>query len=283
MIWVWLAIGSALALGFYDVAKKQALRANSVLNVLLGATALSTIFLIPFFSHGSLHDHLQLVFKAVLVTTSWVTGLLALKTVPITTVSTFKASRPVFVLLLSILIYGERLGALQWIGSILTIVSIFMLSRSSKREGIDFLHSRGVLYMVLAVLTGVASALWDKHIMQNLEPLFVQSWTNLYITIMLALCVGVQYLKERRGFQPFRWDWMIVLIAVLITVADFMYFYALHCEGAMLSVISLVRRGSVIVTFACGVVMFREQQVRSKALSLLVMLCGMALIVLGSA
>lgn len=281
-MWIWLSIASALFLGFYDVAKKQALQRNGVLEVLFAATAISTLFMLPFLGRGGVTAHLCILLKSLLVTASWVTGLLALKTVPITTVSTFKASRPVFVLLLSILIYGERLNALQWAGSALTVVSIFMLSRSSKREGIDFLHSRGVLYMVTAVLTGVASALWDKHILQFLQPLFVQSWTDLYVTVLLGVCVVVKTFAGEDRRLKLVWDWNILATAVLITLADALYFYALRDPDAMLSVVSMVRRSSVIVTFACGALMFHERQIRSKAAALLVMLAGMVMIVIGS-
>ena len=282
-MWLTLAICSALLLGVYDVAKKGALKRNGVMWILLCSTTLSTLFLSPFFSSGSLSGHLCLVLKAVLVSASWITGMLALKMLPITTVSTFKASRPVFVLLFSILIYGERLNAWQWGGAILTIAAIWMLSRSSKREGIAFARSRGVLYMSLAVLTGVGSALWDKHILTFLEPLFVQSWTNLYITVILGICLLVQRAREGERFKPLEWDWMLLLIAVIITAADFLYFKALHSEGAMLSVISLIRRASVIVTFALGAILFRERNIGSKAAALAVMLLGMALIVIGTA
>lgn len=283
-MWLTLAIASALLLGLYDVAKKQALGRNSVLGVLLCATAISTVLLIPWFRAGDLRGHLCLLLKAGLVSASWITGLLALKLLPITTVSTFKTSRPVFVLLFSILIYGEKLNAWQWGGSLLTIIAIWMLSRSSKQEGIAFSRSRGVLYMSLAVLTGVASALWDKHILKFLDPLFVQSWTNLYITIILAVCLLVQRLSAAPGkYQGIKWDWMLLVIALLITGADYLYFRSLHCEGAMLSVISLVRRSSVIVTFALGAILFKERNIRSKAAALCVMLLGMILIVIGTA
>lgn len=281
-MWIWLSIASALFLGFYDIAKKQSLKRNGVLEVLLVATGISTVFLLPSLTRGDFSAHLCILLKAVLVTTSWVTGLLALKTVPITTVSTFKATRPVFVLLLSILIYGERLNAYQWGGSVLTIVSIFMLSRSSKREGVDFLHSRGVLYMVLSVFAGVGSALWDKHILGFLQPLFVQGWTNMYVTALLAVCIVVKSLTGERKPVRFVWDWNILAVALLITAADALYFYALHDADAMLSVVSMVRRSSVIVTFVCGALMFREKQIRSKAAALIVLLLGMLLMVLGS-
>lgn len=281
-MWLWLIIGSAVLLGLYDVAKKHSLVKNDPLAILLVTTALTALFLCPWLSAGTLKGHLYLVLKAVLVTVSWISGMLALQKLPITIVSTFKASRPVFVLIFSILIYGERLNPWQWAGCVLALVAIWMLSRSGKSEGIDFFHNRGVMYMVLAVAAGVASALWDKHIMKSLEPLFVQSWTNVYVSVLLALTIFIRHLLNPGLQVRFRWDWTLLLIAVLITGADFLYFFSLHSEGALLSVVSMVRRSSVIITFVVGAVLFKEKNLRSKALDLVIMLAAMALIVIGS-
>ena len=284
-MWIWLTLASAFLLGIYDIAKKQAVKKNSVLYVLLFATGFSTLLLSPFLSAGSLSDHLYLLLKAALVTASWISGLIGIKLLPITTSSTIKASRPVFVLVFSITLFGERLNFLQLAGIIVAILALYMLSRSSKKEGIEFKHNTGFTCMCISVLTGSASALYDKHIMSSLgmEPLFVQSWCNLYITILLGLTVLVWDVLLKKGTQKFKWDWMLVLIAVMITCADYFYFLALSKEGALLSVISMVRRCSVIVTFSGGALIFKEHNIRDKAIDLAVLLGAMALIVIGTA
>ena len=311
-MWVWLSVCSAFLLGIYDVEKKQALKKNSVLWVLLGATAMSALFLCPFLSSGPLEDHLSLVFKAFLVTSSWVSGLVALKLLPLTTASTIKASRPMFVVIFSIILFGERLSLLQWAGVALVMAALLLLARSSKKEGISFTSDKGIAWMVVSVLTGAASALYDKHILGHLQPMFVQSWTNVYITGVLALLVLAQYLKARKGqaaasgiakgaadgsgarpasgvdagaapgFQKFRWDWRLVLIAVLITISDAFYFYAVKDEGALLSVISMIRRSSVVITFIFGALLFKENHIKDKAVDLAILLAGLALLLFAS-
>ena len=47
-------------------------------------------------------------------------------------------------------------------------------------------------------------------------------------------------------------------------MADFAYFYALSLPGAMISIVSMVRRGSVLVSFLCGALLFREKNIKSK-------------------
>lgn len=281
-MWLWLAIGSALLLGVYDVAKKQSLKSNDTYYILAYSTGLTALFLLPFITLGTLQGHLFLMAKAILVSASWVSGMLGLKLLPITTASTIKASRPVFVILFSLILFGERLNILQWCGVACVLVSLWLLSRSSKKEGIDFSQHKGIFYMAVSVLTGVASALYDKHIIKSLDPLFVQSWTNIYITLILVLMIVWKKKVKNEEIASFRWDWTILLIAIFITGADFMYFWALKCDGSLLSVVSIIRRASVIVTFGIGALMFKEKRIKDKAVDLAVMLGGMVFLVLGS-
>ena len=277
-----MTLGSALMLGIYDVFKKQALKNNSVLWVLLAATALSTLFLSPFLSSGPVEDHLRLVLKAVLVTTSWVSGLIGLKLLPITTGSTLKASRPFFVVLFSIVLFGEQLNGWQWAGVALALLALTLLSGASKKEGIDFSKSKGVAAMAVSILAGVASALYDKKVVASMDPLFLQSWCNFYITVLLALCILVKSLRDKENRERFKWDWLLVVIAVFITGADMLYFFALKQDGALLSVISLMRRCSVVVTVVVGAIVFKEKNLKAKSLDLAILLAGIVCLVLGS-
>ena len=277
-----MTLAAAILLGLYDVAKKQSLKRNSVLWVLLAATALSALIMSPFLSKGSVTEHLSLIFKAILVTISWISGMVGLKLLPLTTVSTLKASRPFFVVIFSIILFGESLNLWQWGGVALALLSLTLLSISSKKEGFRFKSNVGFFAMMISILAGVASALYDKHILYEMEPLFVQSWGNVYITVLLAICVLSKAIIDGPEREKFHWDWIIVLISVLICAADALYFFALKQDDALLSVISLVRRSSVIVSFVMGAILFKENKIREKAIEMLILLVAMGLLVYGS-
>lgn len=291
-MWWALALLSAVLLGVYDVAKKKSLRKNSVMWVLFSVSAISTLMLSPFFHLSSPHDTLILLPKAALVTASWISGLEGMKRLPLTIASTIKASRPVFVVVLSIIIFGERLNPMQWVGVVVALSALFMLSRSSAREGIVFTRNAGILWMGIAVVTGVSSALYDKYVMGWMDPVFVLCWSNLFIAIFMGIILIVKVmtspgpqLGERSGevserrFTP---DWWLLLTAVLIVGADALYFKSLAAEGAMLSVVSLLRRGCVIVTFCVSAIVFKEHNIKNKAIDLAVLLCGMVILAMAS-
>ena len=211
-----------------------------------------------------------------------ISGLVGLKNLPITTAGTIKASRPVFVLLGSILIFGERLNPWQWTAILTAMFALWLLGRTSKQEGVDFVRNKWIFCMWAAVITGVVRALMDKHLMGSLKPMFVQSWCNFYITLILGCTLLAERLLRSRYYRPYRNDWAILLIAVFITMSDFLYFLSLYSSGSMLSVVSMLRRSSVIITFIFGAIVFKERNLRSKGLALLILLAGMTILLFSS-
>lgn len=298
-MWLSLAFASAALLGLYDAAKKKALTGNAVLPVLLLNTFFCSLFFLPAIlsaacgfgwfdgtvlesSCGTLRAHGLVVLKSAIVLTSWIFGYFGMKHLPLTIVGPINATRPVLVLLGALLIFGERLNASQWAGVLLALVSLFLLGRSSRREGVDFAHNRWILCIAAAALTGAASGLYDKYIMTRLDPVFVQSWYNLYQFLMMAVVVGILWWPRRGHTTPFRWSWAIPFISIFLSAADFAYLYALRDPDAMISVVSMIRRGSVVVSFLCGALLFRERNLRAKALDLVLILVGMFFLWLGS-
>lgn len=297
-MWLQLAFLSAALLGLYDVAKKKAVRDNSVPQVLLLNTLFSTLFFLPAIISGSMslgwfegtlfdiapmgtHQHLLVMVKAAITLSSWLFGYVGIKHLPITIVGPINATRPVIVLLGAFLIFGERLNLMQWIGVLLALLSLFLLSRAGKKEGIDFVRDRWILCVAAAALLGAVSGLYDRHILGQIEPLAVQSWFCVYQVVMMGVIVAVLSLTNRLT-TPFRWSWAIPMISIFLTAADMAYFVALSQPEAMVSVVSMVRRSSVVVSFACGALLFGERNLRSKAIDLAFILVGMIFLWLGS-
>ena len=184
-MWLLLAFTSALLLGLYDVAKKQALRDNAVLPVLLLNTLFSSLLFLP------------------------------------------------------------------------TILST-------------------------AAVLGAASGLYDKFITRRLDPVFVQSWYTFYQFWMMSAAVLLIWWPRRRRTTPFHWSWAIPFISLFLSAADLCYLYALSDSEAMISVVSMIRRGSVVVSFGFGALLFRERNLRAKAIDLALILVGMVFLWIGS-
>ena len=296
-MWLILAFVSAFLLGFYDVFKKQSLRGNAVIPVLFFSTLISSCIFLPLIllsaftpvldgtlihvPLASWEVHKYILLKACIVSASWTFGYFGMKNLPITIVGTINATRPVMVLLGALLIFGERLNAWQWIGVAFAIISFYMLSLGGKKEGIDFKHNKWIWFAVTVSLLGAISALYDKALMRQLDNMLVQAWCNVYI--MLIMC-GVMFVLwyPKRKEQPFQWRWTILLISLFLTVADFAYFKALSEEGSMISIVSMVRRGNVIISFLCGALFLHEKNIKSKLVALVMVLIGLVFLYFGT-
>ena len=298
-MWLLLAFCSAALLGFYDVFKKKSLNNNAVLPVLGLNTLFSSLIFLPFilisaFAPSVLDStifyvpeagwdvHKFIILKSFIVLSSWIFGYFGMKHLPLTIVGPINATRPVMTLVGAMLIFGERLNMYQWIGVLLAIVSFFMLSRSGKKEGIDFKHDKWIWFIVLAAVLGAASGLYDKYLMGRFNNMVVQAWYNIYQLFIMGGVLMILWLPKRKSTTPFRWDWCIILISIFLSAADFVYFYALGMYGSMISIVSMVRRGSVIVSFLFGAMVFREKNLKSKAVDLILVLIGMFFLYLGS-
>lgn len=298
-MWLLLAFCSAALLGFYDVFKKKSLAGNAVLPVLGLNTLFSSLIFLPFIllsylKPESLQDtiffvpesgwevHKFIILKSCIVLSSWIFGYFGMKHLPLTLVGPINATRPVMTLVGAMLIFGERLNVYQWIGVIMAIISLFLLSRSGKKEGINFTHNKWIWFIVLAALFGTASGLYDKYLMNHFNNMVVQSWYNIYQLFMMGGVILFLWFPKRKTTTPFHWSWCILLISVFLTAADFVYFYALSMEDSMISIVSMVRRGSVIVSFLFGAMMFHEKNLKSKIIDLVFILIGMFFLYLGS-
>ncbi len=304
-MWLVLAFFSSALLGCYDSFKKKALESNAVIPVLFLNTLFSSLIFLPLIilsantdildgtifhvESGGWDVHKYIVLKSVIVLSSWLFGYIGMKHLPLTIVGPINATRPVMVLIGAFLVFGERLNLYQWIGVVLAIASFYLLSRSGKKEGIDFKRDKWIYSIVLAALLGALSGLYDRYILApresggvGLDHMVVQSWYNIYQCFMMGVMLLILWLPKKGESTRFRWDWAIIGISIFLSAADFVYFYALSFPDAMISVVSMIRRGSVVVSFLFGALLFHEKNLKSKVVDLVLVLLGLIFLYIGS-
>ncbi len=304
-MWLTLAFISAMLLGLYDACKKHSLRENAVIPILFLNTLFCALIFVPIIilsATGTIgpdsryyipspdwDDHKYILIKSALVLSSWILGYYALKQLPLTTAGPINATRPVMTLVGALLIFGESLNGWQWAGVIIAIVSVYFMSRSGRKEGISFSHNRWIYFLFAAAALGAASGLFDKHLMSpravgglEINKMAVQSWYNVYQAVMMGIVLIVVWAPKRKSGAPFQWRHSIVFISIFLTAADFVYFYALTFPDAMISVVSMVRRGSVVISFLCGALFFREKNLKSKSFDVALVLIGLACLWIGT-
>lgn len=304
-MWLIFAFLSAALLGFYDSFKKKSLTGNAVIPVLLLNTVFSSLIFLPLIilsattdvldgsifhvASGGWETHKYILLKSCIVLSSWLLGYFGMKHLPLTLVGPINATRPVMTLVGAMLVYGEMLNGWQWAGVALAVTSFFLLSLSGKKEGIRFAHNRWIWAIIGAAVLGAVSGLYDKYLMASpadggvgLDRMAVQSWYNIYQMGMMLAMLLLLWMPVRHKTTPFHWNWAIIGISIFLCAGDFVYFYALSLPGAMISIVSMVRRGSVLVSFGFGALVFKEHNLKAKAIDLALVLLGMVCLYIGS-
>lgn len=288
MDWIWLALGSAIALGIYDIFKKVSLNGNAVWPVLFLCSATGALFLFPWLILGkvpslNLWAHLQILGKAGLVTASWACTFSALKHLPLSVGAPLRASTPLFTLFFAITLLGERPQALQWVGIFTTFFGYYFFSLAGKREGLRLTGNPWIGLMLLGTILGSCSGIYDKYLIQKcgLDPLSVQVWFSIYMAIQQAFLSAILWWPYRKDDKPFYWRWSIPMVGLLLILADRFYFCALQQPDALIGVISLIRRSNVLVSFSAAILFLHESQSKTKWVALGILLTGVSLLILG--
>lgn len=283
-------------LGGYEVARKSAVEKNAVLPVLLTANLggltlfLSSAWVLRFFPdlaqglNFSIEplrpfEHLLILLKSVLVTSSWVCAFFAVKHLPISIAGPLRALAPMVTILGALALFGEVPTGLQCLGMVVIFSGYMGFAWLGRAEGITFHADRWVLLLLLGTVLGAGSGLYDKQLLQHfkLNPTTLQLWFTIYNVILQAGLTLALWWPSRET-KAFTFRWVIPLVGALLLCADQFYFRALAQPGALVSVVSLVRRSSVLLSFVVGGLLFREQLLKKKAVFLGVILLGVALL-----
>ena len=289
--WVLPILGSALFLGVYDVFKKHAVRENSVMPVLFLATLSGTVFFMVltgvkcFFAPVSLNcsaEVLRLVFlKSLLVSASWAFVYYGLRELPVSIAAPLRATGPLWSVIGAIILFGEMPYGLQWLGMVLILSGCFLFTLVGKKENSSW-RSKGFLFTMTGTLLGACSALYDKFLLgtKQIDPVSLQFHFSWLLVVILGTALLCRTLFFSKGEKQFQWRWSIAATGVLLIAADALYFYALSLPDTKISILSLLRRSSVVAAFAIGGGFFKEKHLLSKAAILVIILIGVTILTL---
>lgn len=296
MDWILLSIVSALLLGVYAAAKKWSVHENAVPLVLLYSVSIGAAIYLPLMIWSQISPssiplesfvvkpmswtrHGLVLAKSVLVGISWTFAFTALKHLPLSIASPIRATSPFCTILIAIIFLGERPTVLQWIGVAVVLFGFWRFTLVGQREGIRFSGNRAVYLMVGATLLGALSSIYDKWLLHyaQFSPVTLQAWFTLYL-VPVMIPLAIWWYRNERVENPFRWRRSIALVSPLLIVADWFYFVALSDPEAMVSVVSVIRRCSVVVALLFAARALSEANFRAKLGCVAVILVGVALL-----
>jgi len=291
-----LAFISAILLGFYDFWKKLSLNKNTVIPVLLISSLSSAIFFVilvnvlsikfQFFQiklfNITTKMHLLFAIKSIIVGISWILAYFAVKNLPLTIASPIRASGPVWTLFGAIIFFGERMSFMQWLGIIITIIFYYLFGFIGEKEGLSFKNNKWIFYMTISTIIGSISSLYDKFLVNHYNKIIMQMWYHFYMVIFIGCVLLFTWKNYKATYKTLQWRWSIPLIGITLSLSDLLYFLSLSYPDALISTITTIRRGSVIVSFGLGAMFLNEKNLKYKAITLIGILTGIFIIILSS-
>lgn len=288
--WLVLVLLSAVFLGIYDITRKHAVRNNSAICVLLIASIAGAIaFSLYVGAIGQFPEAIActqkefwLIFlKSCIVGGSWGCVYTAMRKLPISLAAPVRSTAPLWTFIAAIFIYGEVPSLLAGLGMAIIFIGYYALSVVGQLEGFSF-KNKSMLLIVAGTILGSCAALYDKYLLNQLalSPIRVQ----LYFSYCLVFIYFVAWLiitRLAKTATEFSWRWTIPVTGVLLIVSDLVYFHAVSLPDAQISMISLLRRCSCVITFAAGAMIFKDKNVVKKFYALLIVLIGIVLLALG--
>ncbi len=290
-VWLIPILLSAVGLGFNDLCKKHAVRDNPIMPVLFLATLSGSVFFIAGTiisgDFASMLDcnwrDLGLIWiKSLVVAASWVCVYYAMRELPISIVAPIRASSPLWTFLGSLILFHEIPTVWQGTAMLIIFTGYYLFSIIGKQEGISFRRHHGIHMVFLGTLLGSASALYDKFLLGSLgmPRVLMQFHFSFDLVLILGSAWLIRSLLKRNSSRPFQWRWSIPATGVLLIIADWLYFYALSLPDTQISILSLLRRCSCVVTFAVGSFYFRDKNIKIKAAALAAILAGVVILAL---
>ncbi len=301
-MWVVYILISAVILAFFDISRKAAIRDNAILPVLTISNFVYMVLLAIFFAlTGDLgaivatttsRELLLIFIKALTIAVEWVATLYAFRTLPISTCVPVYASSPFWVILGAMAVYHESPTGKQAIGMVVILAGYIVFAMAGREKGgdKDGVFIKGILICLLGVIGGAASSVYDKWLVNpEYDTINPEKLQLVFIFFMFVLALFgtiaeriVSKVWAARGDVvktiPLRMCWAIPAIGFFLVISDWFYFRAAAEPGTLISIVTLLRRLNVVITFVLGLVIFHEKNSMGKILSLLLIIAGAVLL-----
>ena len=202
---------------------------------------------------------------------------------PLSISTTIRALAPLFTIMIAVGFLGERPQVMQWAGIAVCVCSYIGLSMAGRKEMGHFFSNGWVVAMLAGTVLAACSGIYDKLILQrmNFEPLTVQVWFSIYMCVVQFLTTMMTWYPTRKKTTPFQFRWSFLAVAALLIIADRCYFLAVSDSEALISIITVLRRSSVFISFIAGILVFKERKSKMKFVAMLGVVIGLSLISLG--
>lgn len=281
MVWILCTLFFGIAKGARELLKKAAVQRNGVMGVLVTYTVLSFLMAIPLSGDAFSLDFSYLGFiavKSAVIFFAWICTFEALAKMPVSLYGVLDLSRVLFSTLLGVAVLHESVGLWQGMGLVLVCVGLLMLKGRRKGGEARTVETRYVLMAFASCFLNAVSATSDKLLMAHMTSSQLQFWYMLFLSAFYLLYVLIKRIPIPLGRilkDPCVW-----LMSLIFVFADKALFVANADPDSRLTVMTLIKQSSCLVTIVGGKLFFGEKRVVYRLLCAAVVVAGILLALL---
>lgn len=256
-----------------DVGVLSALFVYTFVGFLMSAPTAEGVFSVTPFAF------LLVVIKSLVIFVAWILAFFAIKKVPVSVYGICDMSRVIFSTLLGVFFLGETLTAKGIVSLILVAGGLYFAN--SKKSAENENYQMKYIWIILAeCLLNSVSGTMDKYIMSTGEitSSALQFW---FMLLLSAFYLGYILIKREKLElkKAFTNPWLYVLSFSLI-LGDRLLFIANADPESQVTVMTLIKQSSAIVTVILGKLIYKEKNILRKLVCASVILSGIALAVI---
>ena len=260
--------------------KKAALKRSSSNEILFFYTLIGFIFTIPF-SRDVLNLSpllIALIFaKSLVVCIAWLCAFTALKKMSVSLYGIMDLSRMVFSVLLGVFVLGETFNLNKAVGILLVIAGLLLvnLNKNTENKGLTLMTVTAAL---LNCFFNAVSGTMDKILMRYMNSSQLQFWFMLFMTVIYSIILITK--KEKISVHSIKSNYWIPVMSISLIIGDRLLFEANASPLSEVTLMTVIKQSSVLVTVLTGWLIFKEKNILYKLFCTAIVLCGIFIAIL---
>ncbi len=273
-LWILFIVIYSLLKGSREGMKKAALKKSSSTEILFFYTLVGLILVLPFskdaFSLAPLYIFYAFL-KALVVCTAWIFAFRALKNMSVSLYGVMDLSRMVFSTALGVFVLGEAFTVNKAIGISLVILGLLLVNLKKSTSG----KGMSVTVLVAALLNcffNAVSGAMDKILMQYMKSSQLQFWFMFFMTVIYGVVILIR--REKISVKCLKTNFWIPLMSLSLIVGDKLLFEANRSPLSEVTLMTVIKQSSVLVTVLTGWLVFKEKHILYKLMCTGIVLMG---------
>ena len=273
-LWIIFIFIYALLKGSREGMKKAALKKSSSNEILFFYTLTGLIMTLPF-SSSAFNLKADLIFfifiKAAVVCSAWLCAFAALKKMSVSLYGIMDLSRMVFSTFLGVFVLGEVFTLKKAIGVILVTLGLLLvnLKKNTETKGMTLVTLTAAL---LNCFLNAVSGTMDKVLMQYMNSSQLQFWFMLFMTLIYGIILLIK--KEKVYISHLKSNYWIIIMSLSLIIGDKLLFEANASPLSEVTVMTIIKQSSVLVTVLTGWIFFKEKHILYKLFCTAIILSG---------